>query len=133
MPAIDLAGFTGRLYEDTALSDELPDQAAVVLLQWGEQQLRRLAEQQPDAAAFAVDFAHLRDLLKGINRFLRRRQELEAERLADYLQRRIIEPAQALGWSIEPATAKAYLERQSALDAEATVRALIELVLFAAG
>jgi len=133
MPAIDLTGFTGRLYEDTALSDELPDQAAVVLLKWGEQQLQRLAEKHTDAAAFEVDFERLRDLLKGINRFFRRRQELEAERLADYLQRRVIEPAQALGWPVNPAAAQACLEKQATLDVEVIVHTLLEVVLAAPG
>lgn len=61
-----------RLYETSSLRDDLYDDEAQRLLQWGETQLERLATAYPDQ--LALQARELRYLIKGINRFVGQRE-----------------------------------------------------------
>lgn len=61
-----------RLYESTALRDDLMDPEAEILLRWGEGQVERLAREMPDE--FEQKSRFLRQLLKHINRFVGQRE-----------------------------------------------------------
>lgn len=61
-----------KLYESPSLRDDLNDDAATVLLQWGETQVEKLASDHPEE--FEAYTRSLRQLLKRINRFVGQRE-----------------------------------------------------------
>lgn len=72
-----------RLYESTALRDDLMDPEAEILLRWGEGQVERLAREMPDD--FEQKSRFLRQLLKHINRFVGQREFNDTAGQAKYL------------------------------------------------
>lgn len=72
-----------RLYESTALRDDLMDPEAEILLRWGEGQVERLAREMP--GEFEQKSRFLRQLLKHINRFVGQREFNDAAGQAKYL------------------------------------------------
>lgn len=72
-----------RLYESTALRDDLMDPEAEILLRWGEGQVERMAREMPDE--FEQKSRFLRQLLKHINRFVGQREFNDAAGQAKYL------------------------------------------------
>lgn len=72
-----------RLYESTALRDDLMDPEAEILLRWGEGQVERLAHEMPDE--FEQKSRFLRQLLKHINRFVGQREFNDTAGQAKYL------------------------------------------------
>ena len=88
-----------RLYDDMALTEDLPDDEARVLLRWAEQQIGRLARRAIDEEGFDESFRQLRRLMKRVGRFAARRQGMTPDEQLDVLGR-IAEPAQALGFSL---------------------------------
>lgn len=72
-----------RLYESTALRDDLMDPEAEILLRWGEGQVERLAREMPDE--FEQKSRFLRQLLKHINRFVGQREFNDTAGQAKYL------------------------------------------------
>ncbi|MGB1287244.1 MAG: hypothetical protein ACPG7F_11965 [Aggregatilineales bacterium] len=73
-----------RLYESGALRDDLNDDEAKVLLQWGEEQVVRLSEQVSDDD-FEKQCRFLRQLIKSINRFVGQREFNERDGQLEYL------------------------------------------------
>lgn len=104
-----------RLYDDSSLTDELTDEPASALLQWGETRLAQMANTITDDTAFEDQFMALRQLLKSASRFTARRHALPAEEQTDYLQK-ILETAKTLGFMPSYGMVGAYLEQQQALD-----------------
>lgn len=66
------------LYEEADVRDELTDDEAQALLQWAEEQVARLADQELDDGAFETALAHLKRLMRGMNRFAARLPDLTA-------------------------------------------------------
>ncbi|MGQ9887174.1 MAG: hypothetical protein ACUVSX_01675 [Aggregatilineales bacterium] len=64
------------LYEEADVRDELTDDEAQALLQWAEEQVGRLAEQELDDEAFEAALAHLKRLMRSMNRFAARLPDL---------------------------------------------------------
>jgi hypothetical protein len=76
-----------RLYEDESLTDELNDEEATLLLEWGEASLNRLMfTDSIDPDAFGTSLRHM---LRRINRYVGKRsyedEVGEAEAMADML------------------------------------------------
>ena len=97
MPTPDaMATEKERLYESSSLRDDLNDAEATVLLEWGESQLQRLANEFPDE--FEAKARFLRQLLKNINRFVGQREFNEMEGQLKYMSKvsMYLEP---LGWN----------------------------------
>ncbi len=126
---IDLKNATIELYEISSLTEELTDHPAQILLKWGELQLQRLAEKNPnDIDLFESNFKSLRGIIKSINRFTWRRQEMTAEEMAEFINKRITQRGQAIGLPITPERVTDYLAQQATLEEEGNVRAMIALL-----
>ncbi|MAU09950.1 MAG: hypothetical protein CL607_09035 [Anaerolineaceae bacterium] len=69
-----------RLYESSALRDDLNDSEAKRLLEWGEQQLRARAPQVDNDDDFDQQSRYMRQLMKGINRFVGQREFMDSPR-----------------------------------------------------
>lgn len=96
MPTSDaMATEKERLYESSSLRDDLNDAEATILLEWGESQLQRLAEEFPDE--FEAKARFLRQLLKNINRFVGQREFNKMDGQLKYMSKvsMYLEP---LGW-----------------------------------
>ncbi|QPC83255.1 hypothetical protein G4Y79_02440 [Phototrophicus methaneseepsis] len=68
-----------RLYESTAVRDDLNDSEAQVLLQWGADYLRQSAADTSDEA-FEERSKYMRQLMKDINRFVGQREFMDSMR-----------------------------------------------------
>lgn len=72
-----------KLYESPSLRDDLNDEAATILLKWGEGQVAALAQAHPDELE---DYTRLlRQLLKRINRFVGQREFQDEEGQRAYM------------------------------------------------
>jgi len=72
-----------RLYESAALRDDLNDEEARVLIEWGKQKIESAAH-APDEE-FEAQCRSLRQLMKRINRFVGQREFLDESGEAEYL------------------------------------------------
>lgn len=81
-----------------SLTDELADDEAELLFQWGETQVRRLASQNTDTEAFDEATRKLRKLLSRINWFIGLRGDMDAGEQRDVMVK-IVESAQAVGYA----------------------------------
>lgn len=126
-----------QLYGDAGVRDELTDDEALVLLKWGEDQIRALAAQNMDDAQFDEALAHLFKLLTRVNRFTARRADLMPEERQESLDK-IAASAQAVAGfvpsaqTVAPPSFEPYLQQQSGLDNIASIRALTALIALAA-
>ena len=117
-----------RLYEDSSLTDDLTDNAAMILQQWGETQLRKLGEKHDDSELFEDDFKLLRKVMKGISRYTWRRKEMMPEEIRDYVEQRIIERSKPFGCRVQSDHLNMYLEQQATLDEVQHVQLLTSLL-----
>lgn len=83
------------LYDSAALRDDLNDAEATILLTWGEGQVARIAQAYPDE--FEQKNRFLRQLIKGINRFVGQREFNELEGQKEYFSK-VSLYFQHLGW-----------------------------------
>lgn len=126
-----------QLYGDASTRDELTDDEALVLLKWGEDQIRQLAAQNLDDAQFDEALTHLYKLITRVNRFTARRANLLPEEQHESLDR-IAASAQAVAGFVPSAQAAAppvfdaYLQQQGGLDNIASIQALTALIAPAA-
>lgn len=74
-----------KLYESASLRDDLNDEAATLLLAWGERQVESLAVAHPDE--FEAYTRSLRQLLKRINRFVGQREFQDEDGQKDYMSK----------------------------------------------
>lgn len=91
-----------QMYEDTSARDELSDDEANVLLAWGEAQIRDLGARNLDDTAFDEAFAHLRGVMKNINRYTGQRSYKTPEELTALLNELATE-AQGMGVNVQAA------------------------------
>lgn len=126
MSHIDLETATIRLYEDAALTDELADVSAGVLLKWGADQLKILVEQYQDEQSFEEKFKSLRKLTRLINRLVGKHHEMDVDKQSKYLQK-ITEYAQELGFEISTEMMHTVVEKFMELDEESKIHALLML------
>lgn len=124
------------LYGDTSVRDELTDDEARTLLQWGEAQITQLAGQELDDEQFDEAFAHLRKLISRINRFTGLRGGMSPDEQQAAIQK-IAESAVGVtaqsmsaqtAPNVSPERVMAYLQGQAALDNTANIQALTTLV-----
>lgn len=115
-----------QLYEDTSSRDELSDDEANVLLAWGEGRIKELAGSGLDDTAFEEAFAHLRSVMKNINRYTGQRTYASPEDLLALLNE-LAANAQALGVNIQSQQLD-IPQAQSADNNIALIQALTALV-----
>ncbi|HVU14046.1 MAG TPA: hypothetical protein VHD90_22360 [Phototrophicaceae bacterium] len=72
-----------RIYETSAVRDELTDEEAEHLLNWAEGEIRRLDAAHADDSAFARQIDTLMDLLRSMNRFAGKQGQLSAQSASD--------------------------------------------------
>lgn len=122
-----------RLYEDMSLRDELTDDEANALLQWGEEEITRLANDSANADESAFDNAmsNLRKVLGGLNRIVGRGPDMPAEQQAAAAQA-VAASAQALGYSVSSGDVAFPVQAQSAEGGEpdriSAIQALTALI-----
>lgn len=75
-----------RLYESSSLRDDINDTEATYLLQWGENQVQRLANTVPDED-FEQQCRFLRQLIKSVNRFVGQREFNDRAGQLEYLEK----------------------------------------------
>jgi hypothetical protein len=76
-----------RLYESSAVRDDLNDSEAQVLLQWGEAYLRQCAIETTSDEEFEQRSKYMRQLMKGINRFVGQREFMDSMREFEQLNK----------------------------------------------
>lgn len=81
----EIAAEQERLYESSSLRDDLNDSEATVLLNWGQQQVERLAKDYPEE--FEAKCRFLRQMLKNINRFVGQREFNDAAGQQKYMKK----------------------------------------------
>ncbi|MFW5748329.1 MAG: hypothetical protein ACOCYT_01815 [Chloroflexota bacterium] len=116
-----------RLYEDMSLTDQLDDDTARILHQWGEGQLKMMANTSADEAAFEDRFRDLRGLLKSVNRFTGKRHGMDLEQQRKYV-RVLIERAQEAGYPAPFGAVAPVVDAAARLDDAAMVRGLLMLI-----
>jgi hypothetical protein len=74
-----------QLYESEGLTNALTDEAATLLLQWGEQQLNNLAHLQLNQADLENAAQVLRRAMRSVNRLVGQRAELTETEMVEHL------------------------------------------------
>ena len=116
-----------QLYEDTSARDELSDDEANVLLQWGEAQIRELGARNLDDTAFDEAISHLNGVLKNINRYTGQRAYKSPEELSALLNE-LATHAQAMGVNVQAAQLAVPEAQTADGDNIAVIQALTSLV-----
>lgn len=120
------------LYEDASLRDELRDDEANELLKWAEAELVKLDTSGATDADFESKIAQLRQLVRGMNRFVGRRAEISAQG-ADDAVTRLTDQAAALGYSLTPEQLAQFGAQSAAADGVSAVQGLTKLISSAGG
>jgi hypothetical protein len=74
-----------QLYESEGLTAALTDEAATLLLQWGEQQLNNLAHLQLEQADLDTAAQSLRRAIRAVNHLIEQRAELTDKEMVEAL------------------------------------------------
>lgn len=82
---VSIQAIIERLYENERLTDALTDQAAQLLLSWGEQRLKQLAVSTPDPAAVDQAAQQEQRVMRAVNRLAADRTELAETDFAERL------------------------------------------------
>ena len=115
------------LYEDASLRDELRDDEANELLKWAEAELVKLDESGATDADFESKIAELRQLVRGLNRFVGRRAEISAQ-AGDTALVKLTEHAGALGYALTPDQLAQFGAQHAAADGVSAVQSLTKLI-----
>lgn len=74
-----------QLYESEGLTDALTDEAATLLLNWGEQQLKYLAHLQLSQADMENTAQALQKAIRAVNRLIEQRADLSDTEMVEHL------------------------------------------------
>lgn len=127
MTSIDVNTAIIRMYEDIALTDSVDDATAKILQQWGEGQLRILANRAESEETFEEQFDGLRKIMKLVNRFTGGREDMSGEKRQKYLSV-LVDNAQEMGYPAPRNAIGTMLKAQTSLDDASTVRMLLAMV-----
>jgi hypothetical protein len=128
MPHPQLQTEIERLYETESLTDELMDDEANALLQWGEAQVRWLADQDND---FEAACQELRRLMGRINTFVGLRDSHSPEEQQLWLGR-ISESALLLGYALPPDFSASFAQASADWSAAQCLQELLARLALAA-
>jgi hypothetical protein len=126
MNDIDLQTATSRLYEDISLREELGDDSAEVVLNWGEKQLPRIVESSPDEATFDEQFHTLRRVMKIINRMVSGRADGDMEKQNKRLSA-LMERAAEAGFNPQ-VTPDVFVSQSADMNESDAVKSLLQLI-----
>jgi hypothetical protein len=82
---IQIRPLVEQLYESEGLTDALTDEAATLLLQWGEQQLNTLAHLQLNQTDLENAAQALRRAMRSVNRLIEQRADLSDTEMVEHL------------------------------------------------
>jgi hypothetical protein len=116
-----------RIYEDESVTDELADDEAEVLLQWGERLATLLPSKGLSGDVLIEAGDQLRRLLRIINRFTGQRSSMDAEEQKSTLDT-IVTAAKGIGFSVDPAKLQEYLQAHTEWDNTESIRKLTTLI-----
>jgi hypothetical protein len=110
-----------------SMTDELADDEAELLLQWGETQVRRLASPITDAEVFDEATHKLRKLMSRINWFIGLRGDMDTDEQRDVLHK-VVESAQAIDYAFTPEQVAEFLQHPVAEDNCENMRTLTKWI-----
>jgi hypothetical protein len=116
-----------RMYEDTNVRDEIVDDDARILLQWGEAQVKRLAQQEMADEAFEDAYHKLTKVMARINRFAGMRQDADDEKKTELLEK-FVSTATESGYPVSAENVAAFAKENATMDNASAIRAMTALI-----
>jgi hypothetical protein len=116
-----------RLYEDTTVRDELVDDDARILLEWGKGQVQALAKKELDDGAFEEQYAKLAYLMGRINRFVGKRQDADDPKRTEMLEK-LVAAASEVGLPIPAEKLAIFGKEHTALGNAAALHTLMAML-----
>ncbi len=131
MPPMSVENAIMSLYENESLTGDLDDKSAKLLLKWAESQLTQMAFRQNDEDTFDEEFKQLRFLVKSINRYAAKRDDMPLAEQQVYVNERVIGRARNIGYSaqvVDDEALSGWVREQQSVDQLACVQATIKLL-----
>lgn len=118
-----------RLYDSAALREDINDDEATILLEWGEKHVVRLGQAASDGADLEQKARFLRQLIKNINRFVGQRQYNDRAGQLDYMEK-VTKWLENPSLGFKAFTADELLDKlpSDTKDMAATLRALLDAI-----
>ncbi len=98
-----------RIYDDSALTEDLQDEDANVLLKWSEKAVGALARRDMDDETFDGQFKTLRRLIKRVNTFVGEFANMDEPERAERVAK-IAESAREIGFNVTDAQLQTMLQ-----------------------
>lgn len=127
MSPINLEKAIVRMYEDMSLTDQLSDETASIMNNWGEAQIKLMASRMDDEAIFDQRFHGLRRVMKTVNKFVGKRDEMDADKRRAYI-RRIAERAHEIDYPAPFDGIAPIADAQPNLDEAGSLRSLLAFI-----
>ncbi len=116
-----------QLYEVASLTDELRDEAAKILLQWGEEQIQWLAMGGMVEGDFEDNCGDLRSLVRRINRFVGRHSGMNPDERREAMDK-IVGAALNLGYTVHVPDLVGYMQQPATDNQVESLQDLIALL-----
>jgi hypothetical protein len=116
-----------RMYEDINLTDELMDNEAKLLLDWGSSEHEKLEAQSVDLDTLEDRAKQIRKTIKRINRFVGQRSAYADDEAQSKLQS-LTESLYDLGYTVSQEKANAFLAAQKDMDNTTALQAMLDLL-----
>jgi hypothetical protein len=123
----DLEQAIMALYENEGLTDALTDDAAKILLKWGESEVTRLVQADMDEETYEDKAKAVRRAMKRMNSFIEKRGDYEPDK-AQQVMARFTEGVYELGYEVPMAQVEVFLQQQTDMDDTAALQALLALL-----
>jgi dihydrodipicolinate synthase/N-acetylneuraminate lyase len=117
-----------RIYGDEALTDEMMDTEAEVLLKWGEDAVFELDSDDKDEETFDSQFKQVRRLMKCVNKFIGLKINTADETEMQEALQKFEAAAAELGYAIETERLNAFFQVQKTLSNPDTVKEMLALL-----
>lgn len=115
------------LYDNEALTNELSDEEAQLLLSWGERQISALGARIDDETVFDDQCVLLRRVMTRLNHFVGTRADMDEDEQQNALDA-VMAAAQAVGFTPDPAQTTGFLNSQSGLNNVKAMQQLLDLL-----
>lgn len=118
-----------RMYGDVALTDELRDDEAQSLLQWGEQEVEHLDQQtdNDDEQTFQTRFKQIRTIIKRVNRLVGYRSEYTPAEVREKLTL-LLDDLRELGRPVNEERVERFLDSYQQMGDDEAVAALLDII-----
>ena len=122
---IDTQQWKERLYENSALRDDLADEPATIALEWAVKQIDTLQADVSDESAFEDIYGTLERILRGINRVVSHVRDYSDEQLHDRVGK-VAEWAREINLPVNDAAIAEWVAQAEQKDEMGRVRDLTE-------